>query len=1438
MSTISDRRKSLDKYNNSNSSIKKKRKKITDINYGTSNNNNSSSTIDNLTNQTVNYATRLEAINADGKDTRNPLEKLLNLPEDQNFLFDIGELLDRPFNAIKGGIQEAQEGGSVLEGLGQGISGEKTYYAGDILRNAGVSDDALFTNPLNGEDVSISDIAGTVLDIFADPTTYIPVAGGIAKGVNVTSKAGKAAKALKTVDKASDALSALKKVDTAVDTLSDAEKAYNAVKIANATSDLSNARRAYNTAQNAYDLAKAMPAPRMSLQDAAVSALAGGVKKVASKADDLITGGLKLADNNTLNRMLKGGASAEDITKFKRATDIYNDAKNSIRRTVNYGNALPGGTVNKIRNADNAADALELETASKIRNIRNNIDNYVSKGSNEVFNSRADVEDAIQAIYSKNNKSQSTNLYDFFNDAANSKKGTASITGNYKRLQKIANNINSSTINGKRMGDQIKLTVTKTDGKQGKLVLSGIKNKGRTDLKNVVKNADFEKYLRAINVRTPIELKNNKSVRALSSRKRRINEYVKQYNSDKKFRKIYDDALKVGQNYVDELYKRTGRKVDFSEIWNKEGYLPKGLTENLSNNKNKAFSTAKYGNVEAGTANIIREDKRLKALDDVSKRIESKTNSLNKRERIGEQINSTKAQINERKQISESINKIETGKLSDNELSALKKSATDSGNRELNRALKIKDNQIKNNTLLKNKKAALDGYTDNISPSIMKKITNSNNTPLAKSYLSEATTYNSTLKQASSLEKKIVNASKKGEDVSKMSKQLEDLYSKAAKHKNSLDIKRAKIEGSLTDSMVNKMQKAVNDTKKLDKNIANLEKRQGKLKDSFDSVKQANNDMIAKLDKKLNGLTIEYENLDPNFPENIAKNKTIREDITKLERQKEYLESQAGKELFSTSYFDGLTNFMERTNVANKELVGYSNILLETGLNDDSVVRFISKEGITKGMLGAKRLSKEEASKFVNYLNINKNLLSDDLAGNLDTFKKALKESNGIYIDKTAYEMLTRNKFTEKYANAFVDSLNKINDTFKTFSTVSPGFHMRNVVGNTTNMALSGIPLRKIPGELLNANRILKSDYMWDLLTNGAKNSKQAADLKLINQFIDAGFLGQGKEVRDLQSLVKKFGNSEKYKSTFKKIFSKVFDANVKANEFIDSRTRMAILSYADKNPSYIANLGLKTPTEVVRFVAMDPANMSPFEKNVLKKIVPFYTFTKQNLYFQSKNILRNPSKYKNLLKALDLSYESAGEGSYRDYQKDSMQIPLYKDENGNLVTLKSNLPVSDLGEFIENPLQRLVSSTSPLIRTPFEAVTGVDTFTGEESNKSGLDYLAGILGLSNVVKVPGRLRSISPENTASQNLSNLFGSVFSYNDADKIAMSDAYEEMEEYQNYINELKAQGINVPTLAELEEQGIDVDAIKERIAEDDSMLRRLKRARQRIQKSLGN
>ena len=42
----------------------------------------------------------------------------------------------------------------------------------------------------------------------------------------------------------------------------------------------------------------------------------------------------------------------------------------------------------------------------------------------------------------------------------------------------------------------------------------------------------------------------------------------------------------------------------------------------------------------------------------------------------------------------------------------------------------------------------------------------------------------------------------------------------------------------------------------------------------------------------------------------------------------------------------------------------------------------------------------------------------------------------------------------------------------------------------------------------------------------------------------------------------------------------------------------------------------------------MDPSNMTDFERNTMKKIIPFYTFTKQNLLYQASNIMKNTPKY------------------------------------------------------------------------------------------------------------------------------------------------------------------------------------------------------------------
>ena len=1413
--------------------------------------------LENVQKQNLNYATRLEAINADGKDTRNPLEKLLNLPEDQNFLFDIGEILDRPFNAIKGGIQASQEGEDVTEGLKSGITGEKTYYAGDILRNAGMSDEELFKNPLSGESVSAADLLGLGLDIFADPTSYIPV-GGAVKAVNVARNTSKLAKATKAVDVATDALKAaqtVKKATDALDTASKAEKAYQAVKVANAFDALSDATRAKNAAQSAYDLAKNLPAPSMSLQDAAVYGLAGGAKRVAGVADKAITSGLSKLDDVNLNRMLKGGATAKQIKNFAPTLNLYRGAKNTVRRTANYGDSVSGGLINKIRETDDAVTAAQNKALNKLDNLDTQVDNYVKNlqkitddNGEKIFKDKEQVKAAIEKVFSKRNKSETTNMYNFFSDAANSGRKTSKITGNYEELQKVADDINNAVINGKSLGSQITLTVSKNaeNPAKGELILSGIKNKGKTKLKNVVDNPELQNYLKGIDVNTPAEVRN---VERLNEANKNISDYEKAFNNDPEFKRLYDEYTKIPQEYADEIYKATGNKVNFSEITSKEGYFPKGLKEARPISNKNAFKKARFGDVDVDKANILYDEERMNVITNKGKKLntlQTSGYSSQKQAKVGKKLHTAQTELIERENIAKAIDDIKDNKLSDKALNELRGTVSQKGNITLNKAINIKGKQVKNTALLKAKNDAIDQYMDYVSPEIMKKVSKTSDTRLAKSYLTQTTKYNNTLKKTYDLEKKIVKASNNGQDVSKMTEQLEKLYSDAAKYKRSLDVKKAQIEGSLSDKIINKMQKTVDETAKLTKGKNLLDERTTKLTAAYEEVEKVNNDMVSNLKNKINQLKIQFEKYDPSIPKNIVNDRKTTNEIKSLQGQLEFLNSQAGKDLFSTSVSDGIIDFVKRGDKVDRDLAAYANVFLDTYSNDPNVIRYLNKEGTIRPMAGAKVLNKDEMNDFINYLKNYQNLLpgntKDSISeiGSLNNFINRVKGSEGIAIDRTVYETLMRNKGTEKTANVFVEGLNKINDIFKAFSTTSLGFHLRNTFGNYTNMFLSGIPMHSAVSEIANANRLLNGDYMWNLLAKGAKNATEANDLKLINQFLDAGFLDQADELRDLQSLVKRFGDSEKYKGKFMDLAGKIFGWNQKINSVVDSRTRMAVLSYANKHPEYVSKLGLRNAKEAVRFVAMDPANMTKFEKNVMRKVIPFYTFTKQNLLFQAKNILRNPSKYTELIRAINAAYNELDEDQYRDYQKSGMQIPVYTDENGNTLVLKTNLPAADLGEWFDSPtsfVQRAVSSSSPLFKTPIEIATGVDPFTGYESTKSGPDYLASILGLSNVTRAFENVPQVSEDNTGAENFARILSSVGSYNNTENIALNNAYEELEEYQNYINELEAQGITVPTLTELQDMGVDVEAIRDELAGDESILRQIRRRRERFQKSLG-
>jgi hypothetical protein len=229
------------------------------------------------------------------------------------------------------------------------------------------------------------------------------------------------------------------------------------------------------------------------------------------------------------------------------------------------------------------------------------------------------------------------------------------------------------------------------------------------------------------------------------------------------------------------------------------------------------------------------------------------------------------------------------------------------------------------------------------------------------------------------------------------------------------------------------------------------------------------------------------------------------------------------------------------------------------------------------------------------------------------------------------------------------------------------------------------------------------------------------------------------------------------------------------------------------------------------------------------KLLYHFYTFTKQNLMFQATNLMKNTPKYTKLYKSFQNAYNDLDEEGYYQYQKESMQIPLpFTGSDGNQLFLKTNLPLSDLGEWLENPVQRLVASSTPFLKVPFEKATGVNTFTGEPLNNKTVDDFANALGISlpkwvqdstsaaehilnsfglqnvstNLLKKVTTILEASQGNASPQDIwAEIFRSVLQNTNQENVALNNVYDDLELYQNEVSRLKKQGIDIPTIREI-------------------------------------
>jgi hypothetical protein len=273
----------------------------------------------------------------------------------------------------------------------------------------------------------------------------------------------------------------------------------------------------------------------------------------------------------------------------------------------------------------------------------------------------------------------------------------------------------------------------------------------------------------------------------------------------------------------------------------------------------------------------------------------------------------------------------------------------------------------------------------------------------------------------------------------------------------------------------------------------------------------------------------------------------------------------------------------------------------------------------------------------------------------------------------------------------------------------------------------------------------------------------------------------------------------------------------------MDTMARLATFIEGTRSPKFLNKLGVENAGEAVRKVLFDPKDLTDFERNVMKRIMPFYTFTKKNLAFQFDNLSRNGSQYSKLIRGYDRLLDAATDNNSEnvsDWLKDNLYIPIPSiGKDGSYKVIRGALPFGNLIDTLENPMSNFVNLSSPAIRMPIELANNMNSFTGREiekfpgqmsTNIPGLtkkqEYLLGNLtGLDvpakNITRAyEGIQQTMQGEASPFQFLENaatMDGNI------DEDRLNRMYDQLERLENMMQQYEQRGYQFSTMNELKQ-----------------------------------
>ena len=330
-------------------------------------------------------------------------------------------------------------------------------------------------------------------------------------------------------------------------------------------------------------------------------------------------------------------------------------------------------------------------------------------------------------------------------------------------------------------------------------------------------------------------------------------------------------------------------------------------------------------------------------------------------------------------------------------------------------------------------------------------------------------------------------------------------------------------------------------------------------------------------------------------------------------------------------------------------------------------------------------------------------------------------------------------------AKGLIKGFDEVQNWWKKYSLASrPAWHTRNAFGNFwNNYMIGGLTDFKLYGEAaaiqkaMHVNKGAIVSRLDDLAGTGSVSSKQKVSgtgmtrEEIFNEAVKRGVYESGLYGQDLGTAALKSSNiplSTEW-SGINKAFAagKAVENNARIALFIDGIKKA---KKGLKGGPVDAERILDGAASNVRKSLFDYSDLSDIEKRYMKRLMPFYTWTRKNIPAQFRAIIEHPdraNKINLLVGNLQRGVTDLDETDVEQWVKGQFPIFLNADDNEQyrtFVTAMSYLPTAELDRLMRSPEQlgKMVGDMgSPILKLPFEMIYNYGSFKEDKIDPSQL---------------------------------------------------------------------------------------------------------------------